>query len=297
MATGRWGQDEKAPWERAEAKEEPGSEGDRPSEKPEGGWGGWSSNSWYARPSWSSWSWSYPSYGYSNYGYSSYSGWGDWNRPDAPVEAKQDDSQRQERWSQAFAKDRQEFQDGDWWKSEGEEQPKQEGTQGPKQEAEVGQGQESKWVPPFESGQEASAASPEAKQAVIHCGVPTRFTAACHPAFVQLEASSDLAVQPSRETLKPRVEIDKDLCRTVVDARCQKSCMSFFILERETERESSAAPVLGGLCRLLALGGRWGVNLDCYSRGAFPPCPAVLEHHDRSCVLKWPQSPFAPPDP
>ena len=72
--------------------------------------------------------------------------------------------------------------------------------------------------------------------------------------------------------------------------------------EREREREeshfgSSAAPVLGGLCRLLALGGRWGVNLDCYSRGAFPPCPAVLEHHDRSCVLKWPQSPFAPPDP
>ncbi|CAE7332553.1 unnamed protein product [Symbiodinium sp. KB8] len=212
---GRWSQDEKVPWDRAEAKEEPGSEGDRPSEKPEGGWGGWSNNSWYARPSWSSWSWSYPSYGCSNYGYSSYSGWGDWNRSDAPVEAKQDDSQsRQERWSQAFAKDRQDFQDGGWWKSERDEQPKQEqGTPDPKQDGEGGQ--ESKWVPPFESGsQEASAAAQEAKQ-----------------------ASSDVAVKPSLETQKPRDEVDKESSRP---AHENEEWYQKWLL-RQKEKEQSGA--------------------------------------------------------
>ena len=47
--------------------------------------------------------------------------------------------------------------------------------------------------------------------------------------------------------------------------------------ERERERGSSAAPLLGGLCCPLAWGGSWGVNLDCASRGAFPVAPAVLE--------------------
>ena len=60
---------------------------------------------------------------------------------------------------------------------------------------------------------------------------------------------------------------------------------------REREREtdlyfgSSAAPLLGGLCRSLASGGSWGVNLDCASRGAFPVAPAVLESHiGRHCA-------------
>ena len=46
-------------------------------------------------------------------------------------------------------------------------------------------------------------------------------------------------------------------------------------VERERERERAI---------LAQVGVRWGVNLDCDSRGAFLPFPAVLEHHVRSCV-------------
>ena len=56
--------------------------------------------------------------------------------------------------------------------------------------------------------------------------------------------------------------------------------------DTETQREresshfgSSIAPLLGGLCRLLASGESWGVSLDCNSRGAFPVFSAVLESH------------------
>ena len=44
---------------------------------------------------------------------------------------------------------------------------------------------------------------------------------------------------------------------------------------RERERETAI---------LAQVGGRWGVNLDCDSRGAFLPFAAVFEHHVRSCV-------------
>ena len=50
----------------------------------------------------------------------------------------------------------------------------------------------------------------------------TRFTSACQNRQF-LQASSDVAVQPSLETQKPRDEVDKDSCQEIVDARCQKS--------------------------------------------------------------------------
>ena len=51
--------------------------------------------------------------------------------------------------------------------------------------------------------------------------------------------------------------------------------------ERETPKAfgSSAAPLLGGLCRSLASGGSWGVNLDCASTGAFPVADPACRFH------------------
>ena len=53
---------------------------------------------------------------------------------------------------------------------------------------------------------------------------------------------------------------------------------------RERERASShfgssAAPLLGSLCRSLASGGSWGVNLDCASTGAFPVADPACRFH------------------
>ncbi|CAE7563689.1 unnamed protein product [Symbiodinium pilosum] len=165
---GRWSQEEKVPWEKPEVPteepkleepERPSDRSDRPSDDGGWVWSGWSS-SWYGngRP-WSSWS-SYPyGYGYGGYGYSGYSSWDErWARPDAP-EAKQDDSQnRQERWSQAFLKDRQELQEGAWWKSERDERSK-ENIASEARQAEEGS-QEPKWVPiAASSGLETSSAT------------------------------------------------------------------------------------------------------------------------------------------
>ena len=58
---------------------------------------------------------------------------------------------------------------------------------------------------------------------------------------------------------------ERESCVCVCHARCAEVL--------------STAPLLGGLCCLLASEGRRGVNLDCYSRGAFPFLPAVLESY------------------
>ena len=191
---GRWSQEEKVPWEKPEVPteepkleepERPSDRSDRPSDDGGWVWSGWSS-SWYGngRP-WSSWS-SYPyGYGYGGYGYSGYSSWDErWARPDAP-EAKQDDSQnRQERWSQAFSKDRQELQEGAWWKSERDERSK-ENIASEARQAEEGS-QEPKWVPITSSGLETSSAT-GTPQALQSCKATWNFAAASSVAVRILE--------------------------------------------------------------------------------------------------------------